>query len=516
MKISKIQKRILAFLLIITLLFTSVSMQYKTASADAFAWAATSFAEFAEVASLSLPWGTLVVVLVGLAGGCIAYEYGDDIQATGEKIWSDFEHYYVDEWIRVTKNNIKDVNDIKDDSLRALDEWVEYALQGCVSISSDIWHAFKEFINTQYGESSTSFVNPDLAVIYDNMLNGGVVAEVGMELLGNNIFYDNDIFPISSYSISSITCEKEVSLGFLNYQTAPTSAKYVFRQYTYAYAWSVAPFTIMINFDGNFTYDECICSKLDTATGLYFMELCGHVMDVTEEMIHDCYTDFRFPSEVFFPSLEELIAAVVATDIPIDWNNVNRWERSDDFDHTADYEDVIVLNPPGINDHAESNKTLEEQVEEAIELALTNAATWDLAMEILNVMPLDEACENLLENGTPSSEEKENEKEKENSNKNDVPSADTPSSSSTPYTFSGLEKLFPFCIPFDIYNFINLLDAEPVPPSFKWKFIVYKKKYEISIDLKEWNSVAEILRNMELICFCVGLALITRSRMIKS
>ena len=39
--------------------------------------------------------------------------------------------------------------------------------------------------------------------------------------------------------------------------------------------------------------------------------------------------------------------------------------------------------------------------------------------------------------------------------------------------------------------------------------------YDIVIDLSSFNSVAELLRDMECLAFIVGLIMITRSRMIR-
>ena len=87
------------------------------------------------------------------------------------------------------------------------------------------------------------------------------------------------------------------------------------------------------------------------------------------------------------------------------------------------------------------------------------------------------------------------------------------------YTFAGLEKIFPFCLPFDMIDFIKVLDATPQAPHFKYAFpyptTSGMKTYEIDIDLSPFDSVAELLRDMECLLFIVGLILITRSRMIR-
>ena len=87
------------------------------------------------------------------------------------------------------------------------------------------------------------------------------------------------------------------------------------------------------------------------------------------------------------------------------------------------------------------------------------------------------------------------------------------------YTFAGMEKIFPFCLPFDMIDFIKVLDATPQAPHFKYAFpyptTSGMKTFEIDIDLSPFDSVAELLRDMECLLFIMGLVLVTRSRMIR-
>lgn len=72
-------------------------------------------------------------------------------------------------------------------------------------------------------------------------------------------------------------------------------------------------------------------------------------------------------------------------------------------------------------------------------------------------------------------------------------------------------KLFPFCIPFDIYKAVKLLDASPTAPVVHYKFYYTKSKsYTIDLNLNKFNTVAAILRRMECLLFIIGLATATR------
>lgn len=84
------------------------------------------------------------------------------------------------------------------------------------------------------------------------------------------------------------------------------------------------------------------------------------------------------------------------------------------------------------------------------------------------------------------------------------------------YQVTGLASVFPFCIPFDIYSFFECLAAAPVAPSFEWRFYVPGICDEtIELDLSQFDTVAQIVRTMELLAFIVGLAFVTRDKMIK-
>ena len=78
------------------------------------------------------------------------------------------------------------------------------------------------------------------------------------------------------------------------------------------------------------------------------------------------------------------------------------------------------------------------------------------------------------------------------------------------YTFS-LNDIFPFCIPFDLYDFLTCLDAAPVAPVIEWALqLPGGGTFPITLDLSPFDSVAQLLRRLELLIFCVGLALKTR------
>ena len=80
------------------------------------------------------------------------------------------------------------------------------------------------------------------------------------------------------------------------------------------------------------------------------------------------------------------------------------------------------------------------------------------------------------------------------------------------FEIPGLQSVFPFCIPFDLYHFFACLAADAVAPSFELPFVVDGLvDYTFQIDLSVFEPVAQVLRIMELLLFCIGLALVTRN-----
>ena len=80
-----------------------------------------------------------------------------------------------------------------------------------------------------------------------------------------------------------------------------------------------------------------------------------------------------------------------------------------------------------------------------------------------------------------------------------------------------LTSFFPFCIPWDIYNMFTLFLAEPQAPhmEFDINFPYMDEPWHLVIDLAAWDTVAQILRSLELIAFCVGLGLFTREKFLR-
>lgn len=75
-----------------------------------------------------------------------------------------------------------------------------------------------------------------------------------------------------------------------------------------------------------------------------------------------------------------------------------------------------------------------------------------------------------------------------------------------------LRSVFPFCIPWDIYNLVLIFDTgeDREAPHITFTF-PFNENWVVDVDLADYDSVAAILRLLELIVFIVGLMVATRS-----
>lgn len=86
----------------------------------------------------------------------------------------------------------------------------------------------------------------------------------------------------------------------------------------------------------------------------------------------------------------------------------------------------------------------------------------------------------------------------------------TPSGKVEAYALD-LKLLFPFCIPFDLFNLLKVLQAEPVAPHFDFELDFGSLgRFPVSVDFSEWNDLAQLVRTLEIGLFIVGLAVGTR------
>lgn len=75
---------------------------------------------------------------------------------------------------------------------------------------------------------------------------------------------------------------------------------------------------------------------------------------------------------------------------------------------------------------------------------------------------------------------------------------------------TGLEEVFPFSIPFDIYYIVTAFVGEPLAPNITLPLhVAGVGDYELHIDLSPYENVAIVLRSCELLLVILGLIILT-------
>lgn len=74
----------------------------------------------------------------------------------------------------------------------------------------------------------------------------------------------------------------------------------------------------------------------------------------------------------------------------------------------------------------------------------------------------------------------------------------------------GLTSVFPFCVPYDVKAFFDVLVADPVAPKWTFHLDYYEMKYDLTLNLADFESVFVVFRYGMLGLFILGLILITR------
>lgn len=85
--------------------------------------------------------------------------------------------------------------------------------------------------------------------------------------------------------------------------------------------------------------------------------------------------------------------------------------------------------------------------------------------------------------------------------------------SNTEFSLEGLQKVFPFCIPWDIKDFITLLVAQPVAPTIHYPIqngFTHQTEY-IDIDFDDWEPIVVLFRYIFDFLLIIGLLLLARS-----
>lgn len=164
-----------------------------------------------------------------------------------------------------------------------------------------------------------------------------------------------------------------------------------------------------------------------------------------------------------------------------------------------------------------------QDFQDALDQDLANESDNDQAVvqvgvgSMEGVLTGEEVTEKLLEQATANTLEGtyegvyENQQEATDDKEGEKPFNPTYPNGWVPIT--GLQNFFPFCIPWDIYAVLGMLQADPEAPVIEWEFSFghYADPYKITLDFNRYNTLASVLRASLFVLFLIGLVLKTRN-----
>ena len=486
----KAAKRVLALLLCGCLVFGSVNQaRFK------------SYAIVTEIIAggVAVAGGLAIAYLLGMLG---VTSGKSETYSSKENVinWANEQVSKYKKWNAATKDAYK-----SDDLDKEFDAWATNLKQGVLDKSSAIWSDFKSWVHKGIYNSKTasdSFVTPYGEVISTwskpYIFDTNIVSAIGVNYLvcvmrAESSPKDRCIVVSDAPGMAVVNgkqIEMKSSVEFVNVPDGRiTKTFYYLECYSLFPTGTEKVSSSMENYFGKDRWDP-----VNVAAQAYQYTLDGGVFDSVKDTsygytggISDVYNKSNVLDNVDIVGGVDAPTAVGAVSVPIAWP-VN--------------EDTLVDTLGGVQD---------------------GSIPWDRTLSNVGTAVVDVVDGKTYVIGNEGVTTKEYVYAKDKADAKDeeitVPDVVAPSANLGAYTIAGLEKLFPFCLPFDLIDFIKVLDAPAEAPKFTIPFKYPTRNgmatYDIVIDLSNFDSVAELLRDMECLAFIVGLIMITRSRMIR-
>lgn len=431
------------------------------------------------------------------------YEHSDSLEIAGEQMLTDFQEWCLDcsDYINVTTYEIE--------------EWLAQVCEGTLDKGCEVWDAFKDYIvsiNVTQGEMvlnnkgvqsvDVSFEDVksvmkkiDYTSLSKLVVNVPAFFHSDFSASANEEFYlANDGHTVSV----SINCTDQ-SVGVVCTNAYANSPNLIG-------AYGVGGVSLYL-YDGNpyiycrdIMYNSCVLDNCPSFGGSY----CGNsgkvFADAQYQINIDCSSGqlyYLFPQNT--KRLVELIIASGVVNGYWDFSiPVPDWGIADDVVIDKNVQDVIERdgNLDNVDVWGYNDLTLDK--DGVISIPWENVHPKDLVEPYVGGQTIAIDVVDGVVVGTDTPVE-------------DVPEEQVVLRDS--YTIPKLETVFPFCIPFDLVNIFRIFKADAKAPCFTWTFTFWLgefKTYDLDIDLSPFDTVAEILRTMELILFLVGLTIKTR------
>lgn len=526
-------KRALALLLACTIVIGSVYNTRQKAYASASAIIAGGGA---AVVGVETAIAYLLAILGLTAASAEVIENRDKIKEWGAEQWGNFKQWF---------NDNKDKFGWAADAVVAeqiIDKWGEKLSKGTLDKSNPTWGTFKEWAGNQYEiikktEGGGVVTSPDDVVFdknhmaaigsypawkwrnlggpfgagsnqyeqyYEGAVDGGYLFTYA-KMQSNNTVLSYYIGVLGSSSCS-------VSTNIRNVYVDNSKPDFVFGKQT---SNGVA-----------FKYDNVdygyVASRLVDTQGEVYGNLDNSVLKWDMPNFAGIYPSITSTEYIFYVAFNLMREGVFDPGQDV-FELVNTGGISGVYDDAGTLDNVDVV---GVGEAEDEKETAlpwpgDTTLDDLLAGLLSGENTWTDVLDKLGVGVIDRTETGDMVIGNEGVTTKEWEYAGFATGVPDItlPDTATPSKELSNYTFAGLEKIFPFCLPFDMIDFIKVLDAPAQAPHFKWSFpyptTSGMKTYDIDIDLSPFDSVAELLRDMECLLFIMGLILVTRSRMIR-
>ena len=424
----------------------------------------------------------LLMATLGVsATTAVAYQNRDTLQA-----WGNEQLDLFCSWMAET-------DEIVWSAQQDVEQWALNVIDGGLSTSGDMWKKFKKWISSIYTKNNDSPVIEENAFYIDALSNYfGVPVYCGLppdEMFPYKRYFNDNILKRKN----QIVCVEEKVSGYDYpvvtdcYAVATDAITIVKNQYGKQMKANISKWCNATN-SGDFFSSY--------ATGVYPSNYFSvYITSGLWETLMNSYSDLGDFESGRYPEKESSYALNLAVAHALE---------------TADSPDDVEL--IGIGSQAGAQACpLNLPSAEALPDSLAGLSTGALSLEDFN-KALGLALANLS-NSTLITEDPDNEK----------PISDVTTEIPVDmkhFIVDGLAELFPFCLPFDFIDFVNVLCAEPQAPKIEFPIkypagISSWGTYMIEVDLSVFDSVAEIMRDLECLLFIVGLIVITRSYMIR-
>lgn len=453
--IKDVKIRILALFMAVTLSFCVCSNEYY--QVKALEWVAPV-----------VGFDTAMKFLLGLLGIATTVEVGSNVD------WEEVKDGCVN--YQIEQGN----------SAVAVSKWWDDILSGTLDTASTVWSSFKEWAKSNIGGNSTDV--PVISGTLQSYMDSLGLKNVNTNNIDTSVILNNPVgFYYTTNGVLSGFTILENFIGFRRNFSDSTRVSFYINQnpvsyYTYSansnllsHVYSGSSSTYLTTWD----YDSGNRYVFPYSTWFDFLDNYPFTVFPHEWVLGGSGVNEGLFDGAFDNVGDIALAPDIATDIPIEGDITIPWENV-----------------------GETDSVIDDAIDAALERVHSGVWTldkyWSWVQNVTNIFAYDITNNYLLPND--GDDEKADDKVQQNINRGAM-------------VLYGLEKVFPFCIPWDIYAFVNLLVADPVAPVIEYPIYnpVSGEDEIIMIDFSVWESQVILMRYIQDFLLIIGLLLLARS-----